>query len=84
LTGHFHGGEGAFDDNLLLARCLRSPRHPGRMQDSETSRLLDEVEVSVMMRQGFLTTPQRQPLKRVRRVKVGGSPLSTTILEDRR
>jgi prevent-host-death family protein len=34
--------------------------------------------------QGLLTAPQRQPLTRVRQVKVGGPPFSTIILDDRR
>lgn len=34
--------------------------------------------------QGVFAAPQRRPLKRVRRVKVCGPPLSTIISEDRR
>jgi prevent-host-death family protein len=43
-----------------------------------------EGRLAQLEAQGFLTRPQRQPLKRVRRVKVGGPPLSKIILEDRR
>ena len=34
--------------------------------------------------QGLLTLPTRKPLRKVRRVRVSGPPISRTILEDRR
>jgi prevent-host-death family protein len=43
-----------------------------------------ETRLAQLEAQGLLTAPQRKPLKRVRRVKVGGPPLSTIILADRR
>ena len=43
-----------------------------------------ETRLAQLEAQGLLTTPQRKPLRRVRRVKVGGPPLSTIILDDRR
>ena len=43
-----------------------------------------ETRLAQLEAQGLLTAPQRKPLKRVRRVKVGGPPLSTIILDDRR
>jgi prevent-host-death family protein len=43
-----------------------------------------EGRLAQLAAQGLLTAPQRQPLKKVRRVKVGGPPPSATILEDRR
>lgn len=43
-----------------------------------------ETRLAQLAAQGWLTTPQRQPLMRVRRVKVGGPPLSSIIREDRR
>ena len=43
-----------------------------------------ESRLAQLAAQGFLTTPQREPLKRVRRVRVGGPSLSHIIGEDRR
>jgi prevent-host-death family protein len=43
-----------------------------------------ESRIAQLAAQGVLAAPQRPPLKRVRRVKVGGPPLSHIILEDRR
>ena len=43
-----------------------------------------ETRLAQLEAQGLLTAPQRKPLRRVRRVKVGGPPLSTIILDDRR
>jgi len=53
------------------------------IQTATNVRSLDS-RLAQLAAQGFLSTPQRQPLKRVRRVKVGGPPLSTVILDDRR
>jgi len=43
-----------------------------------------EVRLARLAAQGFITLPTRQPLKRVRRARVAGRPISQTILEDRR
>ena len=43
-----------------------------------------EGRLAQLAAQGVLTTPQREPLKRVRRVRVGGPSLSHIIVEDRR
>ena len=43
-----------------------------------------ETRLAQLEAQGLLTAPQRKPLRRVRRVKIGGPPLSTIILDDRR
>ena len=43
-----------------------------------------ETRLAQLEAQGLLTAPQRKPLKQVRRVKIGGPPLSTIILDDRR
>jgi prevent-host-death family protein len=43
-----------------------------------------ETRLAQLEAQGLLSAPQRKPLKRVRRVKVGGPPLSTIILDERR
>ena len=43
-----------------------------------------EARLARLAAQGVLTVPSRKPLKRVRRVRVSGPPISRTILEDRR
>ncbi|MDA2925200.1 type II toxin-antitoxin system prevent-host-death family antitoxin [Acidobacteria bacterium AH-259-L09] len=43
-----------------------------------------EARLARLAALGHISLPTRQPLKRVRRVQVAGSPLSRTILEDRR
>lgn len=43
-----------------------------------------EARLAQLAAQGKIALPRRKPLKRVRRVKVSGAPLSTVILDDRR
>lgn len=43
-----------------------------------------EARLARLAAQGFVTLPTRAPLKRVRPVKIGGMPLSKTILQERR
>src|SRR5512136_2412125 len=43
-----------------------------------------ETRLAQLEAQGFLTTPRRRPVKRIRRVRIGGPPLSAIILDDRR
>ncbi len=55
--------------------ALLRPIETGRQPASLEARLAAE---------GFLTLPTRKRLRRIRRVKVGGTPISKMILEDRR
>ena len=43
-----------------------------------------ESRLAQLEAQGFLTAAQGKPLKRIRRVKVSGPPLSRMIVDDRR
>ena len=43
-----------------------------------------EARLARLAAGGFLTLPTRKRLRRIRRVKVGGTPISKMILEDRR
>jgi prevent-host-death family protein len=43
-----------------------------------------EARLAKLAARGLLTPPTRQPLKRVRPVKISGPPISRTIVEDRR
>ena len=43
-----------------------------------------QARLAKLAAQGLLTPPTRKPLRRVRRVRVSGPPISRTILEDRR
>jgi prevent-host-death family protein len=43
-----------------------------------------EARLAKMAAQGFLTLPTRKRLRKVRRIKIAGPPISRTILEDRR
>ena len=43
-----------------------------------------EAQLARLAAQGLVVLPTRKPLKRVRRVKIDGPPLSKAILEDRR
>lgn len=43
-----------------------------------------QARLAKLAAQGLLTLPTRKPLKKVRRVRVSGPPISRTILEDRR
>ena len=42
-----------------------------------------QARLARLAAQGLVTLPTRKPLKKVRRVKVSGAPISHTILEDR-
>ena len=53
------------------------------IQSATNARSL-ESRLAQLESQGFLTAPRRRPVKRIRRVRVGGPPLSAIILEDRR
>jgi len=43
-----------------------------------------QARLAKLAAQGLLTLPTRKPLKKVRRVRASGPPISRTILEDRR
>lgn len=43
-----------------------------------------EAKLARLAAQGRVTLPTHRPLKRVRRVRASGVPISKTILEDRR
>ena len=43
-----------------------------------------DARLATLAAQGLVTLPTRAPLKRVRLVKVGGAPVSKTVLQDRR
>ncbi len=43
-----------------------------------------EARLAKLAARGLVTLPTQKPLKRVRLVKVSGTPISRTILEDRR
>jgi prevent-host-death family protein len=43
-----------------------------------------QARLAKLAARGLLTLPTRKPLKKVRRVRVSGPPISRTILEDRR
>lgn len=43
-----------------------------------------EARLARLAAEGYLTLPTRKRLRRIRRVKVGGTPISKMILEDRR
>jgi len=43
-----------------------------------------QARLARLAAQGLVTLPTRKPLKKVRRVRVSGPPISRTILEDRR
>lgn len=43
-----------------------------------------EARLARLAAQGLVRLPTRAPLRRVRRIKVAGPPVSRTILEDRR
>jgi len=43
-----------------------------------------QARLAKLAARGLLTLPTRRPLKRVRKVRVSGPPISRTILEDRR
>jgi prevent-host-death family protein len=43
-----------------------------------------ESRLAQLEAQGFLTAAQGKPLRRIRRVKVSGPPLSRIIVDDRR
>ncbi|MBI1999642.1 MAG: type II toxin-antitoxin system prevent-host-death family antitoxin [candidate division NC10 bacterium] len=53
------------------------------IQTTAPAKSLD-ARLAKLAAQGFVTLPTRKPLKNVRTVKVSGSPISRTILEDRR
>lgn len=41
-------------------------------------------KLAILAAQGLVTLPTQSPLRKVRRVKVSGRPISKTIVEDRR
>lgn len=43
-----------------------------------------QARLAKLAAQGLLTLPTRKPLRKVRRVRVSGPPISRTIQEDRR
>ncbi len=43
-----------------------------------------EAKLARLAARGLVTLPTQKPLKKVRLVKVSGTPISRTILEDRR
>jgi prevent-host-death family protein len=43
-----------------------------------------EVKLARLAVRGMVTLPTRKPMKRVRRVRVSGPPVSQTVVEDRR
>ena len=43
-----------------------------------------QARLAKLAARGLLTLPTRKPLKKVRRVRISGPPISRTILEDRR
>jgi prevent-host-death family protein len=53
------------------------------IQSAERAASLD-ARLARLAAQGVVTLPTRTPLKRVRLVKVSGTPVSKAILEDRR
>lgn len=59
---------------IALIQPIQSAEHPVSL----------EARLARLAAQGFVTLPTCKPLKRVRSAKVSGSPISKTILEDRR
>ena len=43
-----------------------------------------EARLARLAAEGYLTLPTRKPAAKIRRVKVGGKPVSRIIIEDRR
>jgi prevent-host-death family protein len=43
-----------------------------------------EAKLARLAARGIVTLPTRKPLKRARRVRVSGRPISQTVVEDRR
>jgi len=43
-----------------------------------------EAKLAKLAADGLVSLPTRKPLKKVRRVKVSGVPISKTVIEDRR
>ena len=43
-----------------------------------------EARLAALAAQGWLTLPTREPLKRIRAVKISGPLISRTVIEDRR
>jgi prevent-host-death family protein len=43
-----------------------------------------EAKLARLAARGVVTLPTRKPVKRVRRIKVSGRPVSETVIEDRR
>lgn len=43
-----------------------------------------QAQLARLAARGCVTLPTREPLRRVRLVRVSGAPISKTILEDRR
>jgi prevent-host-death family protein len=43
-----------------------------------------EAKLARLAARGIVTLPTRKPMKRVRRVGVSGTPVSQTVVEDRR
>lgn len=43
-----------------------------------------KAQLAVLAAQGLVTLPSQKPLKKIRRVKVSGRPVSKKMLDDRR